>query len=425
MRIAFGNGRKRRQRQLKGACALLSAQEQLHIIKSGIANLVPEDAMLAKLEKGVPLNIKLGVDPTSPDLHIGHAVPLRKLRQFQDLGHTVTLIIGDGTAMIGDPSGRNSTRPQLTADQVDANAQTYISQATKILDPEKTKVVHNRDWIFDLDLAGLLELLADFTVARILERDDFHNRYTTQQPIALHEFIYPVMQAYDSTVIKADVELGGNDQLFNLLAGRELMEKMGMEPQVCLTLPLLEGTDGVRKMSKSYGNYIGLTDEPADMFGKVMSIPDELMVKYYRLATALPVSEVDAIEADYEAGKLDPNRLKRRLGREIVAAYYDEAAGQEAEAAFDRVFKEGALPEDIEEFDVELSDDPEKGGVYLPKLLAGLGLVGTASEGRRMVDGGGVKVDREALAPKTYHVPAEKLHGAVIQVGKRRYARLK
>ncbi|MGI6032236.1 MAG: tyrosine--tRNA ligase [Coriobacteriales bacterium] len=404
---------------------MLSSEEQLHIIKSGTMNLIPEEDMKKKLDRGTPLNIKLGVDPTSPDLHIGHAVPLRKLRQFQDLGHKVTLIIGDGTALIGDPSGRDTTRPQLTQEQVAKNAETYMAQAMKILDPDKTEIAHNSDWILSLDMAKLLQLLSNFTVARILERDDFSKRYHSQTPISLHEFIYPVMQAYDSVMIKADVEIGGNDQLFNLLAGRELMEKMGMEPQVCLTLPLLEGTDGVKKMSKSYGNYIGLTDEPAEQFGKVMSIPDELMCKYFRLGTQLPVAEVDQIEADYNAGKLDPNQLKRRLGREIVAAYYDEDAAKEAEAAFDRQFKEHEIPDDVDTFDVELVDDPEKGGVYLPKVLADCKLVSSNGEGRRMIDGGGVKIDKQPVAPKTYNVPASQLHGKVIQVGKRKFARLK
>ena len=403
---------------------MLSSEEQLHIIQSGVAGLTPLEAMKKKLDRGTPLNIKLGVDPTSPDLHIGHAVPLRKLRQFQDLGHEVTLIIGDGTAMIGDPSGRDTTRPQLSAEQIDANARTYMDQAMKVLDPEKTKVVHNRDWIFDLDLAELLGLLSNFTVARILERDDFSNRYHNQQPIAMHEFIYPIMQAYDSVVIKADVELGGNDQLFNLLAGRELMEKMGMEPQVCLTLPLLEGLDGVRKMSKSYGNYVGLTDEPADMFGKIMSIPDELMPKYYRLATALPVAEVDEIEAGLAAGELDPNQSKRRLAREIIKIYHDEQAAADAEEQFDRVFKAHGVPEDIEVFDIALEDDPEKGGVYLPKLLADLKLVASGGEGRRMIDQGGVKVNGEVVAKGAYHMPASELTGATLQVGKRKWARL-
>lgn len=403
---------------------VLSSEEQLHIIQSGVAGLTPLEAMKKKLDRGTPLNIKLGVDPTSPDLHIGHAVPLRKLRQFQDLGHEVTLIIGDGTAMIGDPSGRDTTRPQLSAEQIDANARTYMDQAMKVLDPEKTKVVHNRDWIFDLNLAELLGLLSNFTVARILERDDFSNRYHNQQPIAMHEFIYPIMQAYDSVVIKADVELGGNDQLFNLLAGRELMEKRGMEPQVCLTLPLLEGLDGVRKMSKSYGNYVGLTDEPADMFGKIMSIPDELMPKYYRLATALPVAEVDEIEAGLAAGELDPNQSKRRLAREIIKIYHDEQAAADAEEQFDRVFKAHGVPEDIEVFDIALEDDPEKGGVYLPKLLADHKLVASGGEGRRMIDQGGVKVNGEVVAKGAYHMPASELTGATLQVGKRKWARL-
>lgn len=403
---------------------VLSSEEQLHIIQSGAAGLTPLEAMKKKLDRGTPLNIKLGVDPTSPDLHIGHAVPLRKLRQFQDLGHEVTLIIGDGTAMIGDPSGRDTTRPQLSAEQIDVNARTYMDQAMKVLDPEKTKVVHNRDWIFDLDLAELLGLLSNFTVARILERDDFSNRYHNQQPIAMHEFIYPIMQAYDSVVIKADVELGGNDQLFNLLAGRELMEKRGMEPQVCLTLPLLEGLDGVRKMSKSYGNYVGLTDEPSDMFGKIMSIPDELMPKYYRLATALPVAEVDEIEAGLAAGELDPNQSKRRLAREIIKIYHDEQAAADAEEQFDRVFKAHGVPEDIEVFDIVLEDDPEKGGVYLPKLLADLKLVASGGEGRRMIDQGGVKVNGEVVAKGAYHMPASELSQATLQVGKRKWAKL-
>ena len=302
---------------------MLSAEEQLHIIASGAAQIVPESGLLEKLKRGKPLNIKLGVDPTSPDLHLGHAVPLRKMRQFQDLGHNVTLIIGNGTALIGDPSGKNTTRPQLSQEQVQANAETYVAQAMKILDPEKTKIVYNADWILSLNLKDLLGLMSKFTVSRILERDDFTKRYQSQTPIAMHEFLYPIMQAYDSVMVKADVEMGGTDQLFNLLAGRDLMEKMDMEPQIALTMPLLEGTDGVRKMSKSYGNYVGLTDDANDMFGKVMSIPDELMVKYYRLASTLSVAEIDQLEADLKADKLHPNKVKRALARNFVAAYHD------------------------------------------------------------------------------------------------------
>ncbi|WP_251197431.1 tyrosine--tRNA ligase [Anaerotardibacter muris] len=402
---------------------MIPAEEQFRTIVSGAAQIVPEKALMEKLERNEPLNIKLGVDPTAPDIHLGHAVPLRKLRQFQDLGHHVTLIIGDGTALIGDPSGRNSTRPQLSREQIEANAQTYVDQAFKVLDPEKTTLRYNSEWILDLNMEDLLKLLSNFTVARILERDDFTKRYSSNQPISLHEFLYPVMQAYDSVVIKADVELGGTDQLFNLLAGRELMEKMGMEPQVCLTLPLLEGTDGVQKMSKSYGNYIGLTDDPNDIFGKVMSIPDELMVKYYRLASTKPVDEIDQIERGLADGSLHPNKVKRALAQNIVAAYYDEAAAVEAEAAFDRVFKQHDIPEDIPEFAADLTPNDE-GLVYVAKLISDAGMAPSVGEARRLIDGGGVKVNGEALAPKAYNVDPALLEGAVIQVGKRKFVRL-
>ncbi len=402
---------------------MLPAEEQLHIIASGADRIVPESALLEKLKRGKPLNIKLGVDPTAPDIHIGHAVPLRKLRQFQDLGHQVTLIIGDGTALIGDPSGRNSTRPQLTSEQIKHNAQTYVDQAFKVLDPEKTTLRYNSEWLLPLTLEDLLSLTSKFTVARILERDDFHNRYTNNQPISVHEFLYPIMQAYDSVCIKADVELGGSDQLFNLLAGRELMEKMGMEPQVCLTLPLLEGIDGVQKMSKSYGNYIGVTDEPADMFGKVMSIPDELMVKYFRLASTLPVDEIDAIEAGLAADELHPNKVKRQLAGNIVAAYHGEEAAQQAEEQFDLVFKQHEIPDDIPEFAADLTPNDE-GKVYLAKLLADAGLAQSAGEARRLIDGGGVKVNGEPVPAKAYNVDPAMLAGATIQVGKRKFAKL-
>ncbi len=394
--------------------------DQLHVIKSGIADLVPEADLVKKLERGAPLRAKLGVDPTAPDLHLGHAVPLRKLRQFQDLGHTVVLIIGDFTALIGDPSGRNTTRPPLTLDQINENAETYIAQAFKILDPEKTELRRNSEWLGALDFEGILRLTSRFTVARILERDDFAKRYAAGQGISLHEFLYPMAQAYDSVAIEADIELGGTDQLFNLLAGRELMEKSGMEPQVCLTLPLLEGTDGVQKMSKSYGNYIGLTDEPAEKFGKVMSIPDELMVKYYRLCTALPVDEVDAIEAGLAEGSLHPNAAKRRLAREIVALYDSADAAVEAEAAFDRVFKEHQAPESIPEYSVA-----ETPSVHLPALLKETGLAASTSEARRLIDGGGLRIDGAAVTPGDYDVAWTRIVDAVLQAGKRRFARVR
>ncbi len=402
---------------------MLAPEEQLHIIRSGAAQIVPEDALLKKLQRGVPLNIKLGVDPTAPDIHIGHAVPLRKLRQFQDLGHEVTLIIGDGTAMIGDPSGRNSTRPQLSRQQIDENAQTYVDQAFKVLDPSKTTLRYNSEWILGLDMEGLLKLLSNFTVARILERDDFHNRYTSGQPISLHEFLYPVMQAYDSVVIKADVELGGTDQLFNLLAGRELMEKLGMEPQVCLTLPLLEGTDGVRKMSKSYGNYIGLTDVPEDIFGKVMSIPDEIMVKYFRLASNLPVDEIDEIEQGLANDVLHPNKVKRQLARNLVGLYYDEAAAAAAEEHFDKVFKAHEVPDDIPVFEGELTLNDD-GQVYLAALLHQAGLANSAGEARRLIDGGGIKVNDVPVPAKQYNMDPADLKGAVIKAGKRKFLQI-
>ncbi len=394
--------------------------EQMHVIKSGIADLVPEADLVKKLEKGHPLRVKLGVDPTAPDLHLGHAVPLRKLRQFQDLGHTVVLIIGDFTALIGDPSGRNSTRPPLTLAQINENAETYISQAFKILDPSKTELRRNSEWLGALDFEGILRLTSRFTVARILERDDFAKRYAAGQGISLHEFLYPMAQAYDSVATEADIELGGTDQLFNLLAGRELMEKSGMEPQCCLTLPLLEGTDGVQKMSKSYGNYIGLTDEPAEKFGKVMSIPDELMVKYFRLCTALSVEDVDVIEQDLASGTLHPNVAKRRLAREIVTLYDSADEALAAEAAFDRLFKEHQTPEDVPEYVVEANDP-----THLPALLREVGLASSTSDARRLIDGGGLRINGDPVTPGTYDIAWSSVDGAVIQAGKRRFARVR
>jgi tyrosyl-tRNA synthetase len=397
---------------------VLSPQEQMHIIESGAEAIVPAQALLDKLASGSPLRVKLGVDPTAPDLHLGHAVPLRKLRQFQDLGHIVVLIIGDFTALIGDPSGRSATRPPLSWEQIEANAQTYIDQAFRILDPERTELRRNSEWLAPLGFADLLRLTSRFTVARILERDDFCKRYAEQKPISLHEFLYPVAQAYDSVAIKADVELGGTDQLFNLLAGRELMEKQGVEPQVCLTLPLLEGTDGALKMSKSYGNYVALTDPGDEMFGKVMSIPDALIAKYFRLCTTLPVDEVERIEADLGSGAADPNAVKRRLARSIVDLYHGSTAGIDAEEAFDRVFKRHEAPDDVRE--VAVSAAPT---VHLPALLKELGLVPSNAEGRRMIDGGGVRIDGEPVPARTYDVPWESVADRVVQTGKRRFAR--
>lgn len=404
---------------------MLSVEEQLKVITSGTMQIVPMDELRHKLEKGVPLNIKLGVDPTSPDLHLGHAVPLRKMRQFQDFGHKVTLIIGNGTALIGDPSGRDSTRPPLTEEQVEANAQTYVEQAMKVLDPQKTAIVHNGDWLKPLDLAKMLELMSRFNVARILEREDFHNRYTGGLSISLHEFIYPVLQAYDSVVVKADLEMGGNDQIFNLLAGRDLMRSMGMEPQVALTVPLLVGLDGHKKMSKSYKNYVGLTDGSNDMYGKLMSIADEIVPMYFRLCSTLSVDEIDAIDAVYADGSADPYRLKRQLARNIVDLYHGDGAGDAAEAAFDAQFKQNKVPDDIAEFPLSVAAVNDEGKVYLAKLLSDVKIAQSAGEARRLIDGGGVKVDGVAMERKVYNVdPALFSVGTVIQSGKKRWARL-
>ncbi len=402
---------------------MLPVEEQLKVITSGTMQIVPMEELAAKLGKGVPLNIKLGVDPTSPDLHLGHAVPLRKMRQFQDLGHRVTLIIGNGTALIGDPSGRDSTRPPLSEEQVEANARTYVEQAMKVLDPERTAIVHNGDWLKPLDLSQMLDLMSRFNVARILEREDFHRRYENGQTIALHEFIYPVLQAYDSVVIDADLEMGGNDQIFNLLAGRDLMRAMGLEPQVALTVPLLVGLDGVKKMSKSYGNYVGLTDEPNDMYGKIMSINDGIIPMYFRLCSTLGVDEVDAIDAAFADGSADPYAMKRALARNIVDLYHGDGAGQAAEGAFDRQFKQNEVPEDIPEFALELTINDD-GLVYLAKVMVEAKLAASAGEARRLIDGGGVKIDGKAVAPKSYNVEPALLAGALVQVGKRKWAKL-
>ena len=405
--------------------SLLPVEEQLKVITSGTMQIVPLDELKKKLEKDTPLNIKLGVDPTSPDLHLGHAVPLRKMRQFQDLGHKVTLIIGNGTALIGDPSGRDSTRPPLTEEQVEANAKTYVEQAMKVLDPEKTTIVHNGDWLKPLNLQSMLHLMAQFNVARILEREDFHNRYANQQSIALHEFIYPVLQAYDSVVINSDLEMGGNDQIFNLLAGRDLMRAEGMEPQVALTMPLLVGLDGHKKMSKSYGNYVGLTDEPNDMYGKLMSIADEIVPMYFRLCSTCSIEEIDAIDAEFKAGTADPYARKRQLARNIVDLYHGEGAGDAAQAAFDAQFKKGEIPENVPEFPMSLVVTNDEGKVYLAKLLVDLKIAASVGEGRRLIDGGGVKVGDESIEKKCYNVdPALFAAGTYVHSGKKRWAKL-
>ncbi len=401
---------------------------QMEVILSGVVDCLPEGDLRAKLERSIaedrPLRVKFGVDPTRPDLHLGHAVPLRKLRQFQDLGHTAILLIGDFTARVGDPSARDVTRPQLTAEEVRANAETYAQQAFRILDRDRTLLEYNSRWLAPLTFEELLKLTSHFTVARLLERDDFARRYAENLSIGLHEFLYPVMQAYDSVALRADVEIGGTDQIFNLLAGRELQKALGQEPQSVITLPILVGLDGEKKMSKSLGNHVGLTDPPEEMFGKLMSLDDRLMPDYFRLTTALEPSEVESIVRDLETGSLHPAGAKRRLAREVVGLYWGEEAAREAERAFDRVFVERELPEEIPEV-VVYDDDLREERIWLPRLLVLAGLASSTSEGKRLISQGGIRLNGEEVADEDREVPVEDLDGLVIQRGKRHFRRIK
>jgi|YelNatPaOPRAMG01_1025707.scaffolds.fasta_scaffold02531_15 tyrosyl-tRNA synthetase len=401
---------------------------QMEVILSGAVDCLPEGDLRAKVERSIaedrPLRVKFGVDPTRPDLHLGHAVPLRKLRQFQDLGHTAILLIGDFTARVGDPSERDVTRPQLSADEVRANAETYARQAFRVLDRERTVLEYNSRWLAPLTFEELLHLTSHFTVARLLERDDFARRYAENLSIGLHEFLYPVMQAYDSVALRADVEIGGTDQIFNLLAGRELQRALGQEPQSVLTLPILVGLDGEKKMSKSLGNHVGLTDPPEEMFGKLMSLDDRLMPEYFRLTTDLEPAEVEDILRRLRSGELHPAKAKRRLAREVVRLYWGEEAAGGAERAFDRVFVERELPEEVPEAVIR-EEELVEGRIWLPRLLVLAGLASSTSEGRRLVAQGGVRLDgREVLDPE-YEVPAEALDGLVIRKGKRHFRRIK
>ena len=414
-------------------------ERQLEVLSSGVLEVLPGDGLKSKIAAALKekrgLVVKLGVDPTSPDLHLGHAVPLRKLRQFQDLGHKAVLIIGDFTALVGDPSGRSTTRPALTPEQVAINAKTYTDQAFNILDdaPERLELRYNSKWLGKLDFAKILELTARFTVAGLLVRDDFIKRYKAEQSIGLHEFLYPVMQAYDSVEIKADVELGGSDQKFNLLAGRELQEKLGQEPQVALTLPLLEGTDGVRKMSKSYDNHIGLTFEPADMFGKVMRVPDEapgqprfsLILKYYQLALGYLPDKVAAIAADLKTEALDPRDAKEELAWQVTATYHGRDAADAARGDFDARFRKTSLdagsviaePKDVPR-DI-LGDD---GRVWMPKLMVATGGAASNGEARRLIEQGGVRFKSELITDPAADVKIE--GGEILQIGKRKVFQL-
>ncbi|HET6342277.1 MAG TPA: tyrosine--tRNA ligase [Gemmatimonadota bacterium] len=396
--------------------------EQLDRIRVGVDELIPEDELVAKLERsrktGAPLVVKCGYDPTRPDLHVGHTVTLRKLGDFQALGHAVTFLIGDFTAMIGDPSGRSATRPPLTRQEVEANARTFADQVFRVLDARRTAIRYNSEWLGKFGFEEVLRLASRYTVARMLERDDFRQRYEAGTPIAVHEFLYPLAQGYDSVALQADVELGGTDQKFNLLVARHIQREFGQEPQVILTLPLLEGTDGVQKMSKSYGNAIGLTDPPEEMYGRTMSIPDGLIVKYFRLAVGASPQEVAAIEKDLADG-VNPRDVKRRLARELVTAYQGSAAAAKAEAHFDRVFVERGLPDEIPEKTITLSE-PD---AALPWILHRAELASSTSEGRRLVEQGGVWVDQERVTDPHRRYSAGSTH--LLQVGSRRFARVR
>lgn len=400
---------------------------QMKVILSGTAECLPEGDMRAKIERSMrenqPLQVKFGVDPTRPDLHLGHAVPLRKLRQFQDLGHTAILLIGDFTALVGDPSARDITRPQLSMEEVAVNAETYAEQAFHILDREKTVLDYNSRWLAPLTFEELLRLTAYFTVARLLERDDFSKRYADNLPIGLHEFLYPVMQAYDSIALEADVEIGGTDQIFNLLAGRELQRALGQEPQAVLTLPILVGLEGEKKMSKSLGNHVGLTDQPDEMFGKLMSLADRLMPEYFRLTTALSPYEIDEVLAELEKGSLHPASAKRRLAREVVSLYWGDESAEAAEERFDRVFKERELPEDIPEVRIA-STELQDGKIWLPRLLVLASLAASTSEGRRLIGQGGIRVGEMVVEDQDLEISLEELEGLVIQKGKRHFRRI-
>jgi tyrosyl-tRNA synthetase len=404
-----------------------SARDQLEYLTRNAAEVVPRDELLAKLQRSVDtgrgLRVKLGLDPTAADVTLGWAVVLRKLREFQDLGHTAVLIVGDFTAQVGDPSGKSETRPRLDKGVVKEFAARLLGQFEMVVSRERLEVRYNAEWLDAMDMEEVLRLTASTTVARMLERDDFAKRFTEQRPISVMEFLYPLLQARDSVAVEADVELGGNDQLFNLLAGRDVQRVWGQEPQVALTMPLLEGLDGVHKMSQSLGNYVGVTDPPEEMFGKLMSIPDELIVKYLRLCTPLATAEIEAIEQRLSDGSVNPNEAKRRMAREIVALYHAPEAARAAEDHFNRVFREHAIPEDI--LDVALPPSSiQDGRVWLPRLLADLGLVQSNSDGRRQVEQGAVRIDGEPVQDAGAEFAPSDLRGRVLQVGRRRFVRI-
>jgi tyrosyl-tRNA synthetase len=400
------------------------AAEQLERLKRGAVQIVEEAELLAKIEgsirSGRPLVVKVGFDPSAPDIHLGHTVLMRKMRHFQELGHEVVFLIGDFTGMIGDPTGRSRTRPQLTRDEVLANAETYKRQAFKILDPARTQVRFNSEWLSKLDAEGFIRLASRYTVARMLERDDFARRHQAGEPIGIHEFLYPLAQAYDSVFLEADVELGGTDQTFNLLVGRRIMREFGLPPQVVLTTPLLEGLDGVEKMSKSLGNYVGVEEPPGGMFGKLMSVSDALMWRYWELLTDVSMDEIARMREGAASAALHPRALKADLARRIVADFHGEEAAAAAAAEFDRIFKERESPSEVEE--VALPCRRER--VYLPALLVEVGLAKSRGEARRLVEGGGLYFDGGRVADPNAEIDAASPRTILIKAGKRRFLKV-
>ncbi len=399
---------------------MISAAEQFRLISHGVADLLPEDEFKKKLEKSVatntPLIVKLGLDPTAPDIHLGHTVVLRKLKLFQDFGHKVIILIGDFTARIGDPTGKSVTRPPLTEEQVITNAKTYQEQIFKVLDPDKTEVRFNSEWLSKLDFADVLKLASKYTVARMLERDDFHKRYTEGRPISIHEFMYPLMQGYDSIALKADVEFGGTDQTFNLLMGRHLQGEEGMPEQTIITMPILEGLDGVQKMSKSLGNYIGISEAPSEMYGKAMSIPDELMMRYFMLVTDMSIEEQEQLSKDLTSGAAHPRDVKMKLAHTIVRLYHGEEAANFGQDEFVRVFQKHAMPTDIPEYKVAITEEP----VFVPQLLSDAGLTASNGEARRSIKAGAFKIDGEKCNEE--HIVLK--DGMILQVGKRKFIKI-
>lgn len=392
---------------------MASIEAALAEIKRGVEELIPEEELIAKLKEGRPLRIKLGADPTAPDIHLGHTVILNKLRTFQDLGHDVTFLIGDFTGMVGDPTGKNTTRPPLTREDVLRNAETYKQQVFKILDPAKTKIQFNSEWLSELGAEGMIRLAANQTVARMLERDDFKKRYAGGQPIAIHEFMYPLLQGYDSVAMETDVELGGTDQKFNLLMGRELQKSSGQKPQVVLMMPLLVGLDGEKKMSKSANNYIGISEAPSEMFGKIMSISDDLMWSYYELLSFRPLAELEKLKSDVANGA-NPRDAKILLAKEIIARFHSEADAEAAEQEFINRFQKGAMPDEMPEFEFEA-------GIAISNLLKDAGLVNSTSDAMRMIKQGAAKQDGEKIEDAKL-VPTAGTY--VYQVGKRKFARV-